>query len=358
MVKLKPIDQQVVVIVGASSGIGRETALRFADKGARVIVAGRSQPELQRLVDEIQRLEGQATAIQCDTAEYDQVKALADRAYEIYGQIDTWVQLAAVSIYAPFDEISPEEFRRVIDVNLMGYVYGAKAALPYLARDEGGALIEVSSVEARRALPLHTPYTTSKFAIRGFLDALRMEVEYDDLPVSITNVMPASINTPLFDKAMDKLGVRPRPIPPVYEPEVVADVILYAARHPVREIYAGGAGQGLGWLQRISPRLADRMLLPGSFSMQETKQLKPADAPNNLFNHVPGFDTIQGSFTKEAKSVSLSTWWKTHPVASWSVAASVLAAVAVGGAFMASRAMQIRRQPKYRAMKFLAKLFM
>jgi NAD(P)-dependent dehydrogenase (short-subunit alcohol dehydrogenase family) len=154
--RLKPIDQQVAVIVGASSGIGRETARRFAKRGAKLVVSARSRPGLASLVAEIQGEGREVTAIPADVVEFAQVNAIAGRAIEAYGRLDTWVHLAAVSVYAAFEQTTPEEFRRVIDVNLLGQVYGAMAALPHLRREGRGALIHVSSVEARRALPLQS----------------------------------------------------------------------------------------------------------------------------------------------------------------------------------------------------------
>ncbi len=156
--QLKPIDQQVVAVVGASSGIGRETALQFAKKGAKVVVSARSQPGLDSLVEEIRSFGAQATAIGADVSDFEQVQAIADRAIEQYGRLDTWVHCAAVSLYATFEETKPEEFKRVIDVNLMGQVHGAMAALPYLKREGRGALIHISSVEAKRGFPLQSAY--------------------------------------------------------------------------------------------------------------------------------------------------------------------------------------------------------
>lgn len=214
--QLKPIAQQVVAVVGASSGIGRETALKFAKKGAKVVVSARSQPGLESLVDEIRNFGGEATAITADVSDFEQVKAIADKAIEQYGRLDTWVHCAAVSLYATFEETKPEEFKRIIDVNLMGQVHGAMAALPHLKREGRGALIHISSVEAKRSFPLQSAYAASKHAIDGFLEALRVELMHENLPISVTNVMPASINTPLFSKARTKLGVLPMGAPPIY----------------------------------------------------------------------------------------------------------------------------------------------
>ncbi|HYQ84504.1 MAG TPA: SDR family oxidoreductase [Rubrobacter sp.] len=199
--QLKRVGDQVVVLMGASSGIGRETALRFARKGAKVVVSARGEEGLDSLVEEIRREDGEAIAVPADTSEFDRVKAVADRAVQEYGRLDTWVHLAAVGLFATFEETTPEEFGRIIDVNLMGQVYGAMAALPHIKREGGGALIHVSSMGAKRSIPLQSAYCASKHGIDGFLESLRVELQHEKLPISVTQVMPATINTPLFDKA-------------------------------------------------------------------------------------------------------------------------------------------------------------
>lgn len=255
--QLKPISQQVVVVVGASSGIGRETALKFAQKGAKLVVNARSQQGLDSLVEEIQNFTGEAVAIVADVTDFNQVKAIADKAVEQYGRIDTWVHNAAVELYASFEQTTPEEFKRLIDVNFMGQVYGAMVALPHLKREGRGALIHVSSVEAKRSLPLQSAYASAKHGIDGFLESLRVELQHEKLQISVTNVMPASINTPLFNKARTKLGVKPQGVPPIYQPSLVADAILKVAEHPKRDVVVGGAGKIILLAQRISPSLVD-----------------------------------------------------------------------------------------------------
>src|SRR5688500_857376 len=218
--------------MGASSGIGRETALRFARKGAKVVVSASGGEGLDSLVEEIRREDGEAIAVPADTSGFDQVKAVADRAVEVYGRLDTWVHLTAVGLFATFEETTPEEFRRVIDVNLMGQVYGAMAALPQIKREGGGALIHVSSMGAKRSIPLQSAYCASKHGIDGFLESLRVELRREKLPISVTQVMPATINTPFFDKARTKLGVKPVAPPPIYQPGIVSEAILHAAENP------------------------------------------------------------------------------------------------------------------------------
>jgi NAD(P)-dependent dehydrogenase (short-subunit alcohol dehydrogenase family) len=305
------------VIVGANSGIGRETALQFAERGAKVVIAGRSLPALTELVNEIQSRGGEATSYTADVSQYEQMQALADYAVERYGRIDTWVHAAAVSIYAPFQETRPEEFRQVIEVNLIGQAFGAMAALPHLKRAGGGALIHIGSVESKRSFPLHSAYSASKHGMIGFIDALRVELMHDRTPISVTTILPAGINTPFFDKSMTRLGVKPRPSPPVYEPELVAKAILHAAEHPVREIYVGGAGKSMEWLHRLAPNLADQLFSRFAFPAQMTDQSKTDQAPHNLYEHMEGYDQVHGSFGEEARSASVYTGLEMRPALRW-----------------------------------------
>jgi NAD(P)-dependent dehydrogenase (short-subunit alcohol dehydrogenase family) len=329
-VQLKPVEEQVVVVMGASSGIGRETALRFARKGAKVVVSARSQEGLRSLVGEIEDAGGEATEIPADVSEFDQVKAVAEKAAEAYGRLDTWVHLPGVSIFALFDEIEPEEFKRVIEVDLMGQVYGAMAALPHLKREGRGVLVHVSSVLARRSVPLQSPYCAAKHGMDGFLESLRVELKHEGWPIGVTNVMPASINTPFFDKSRTKLGVKPKAVPPFYEPGVVADAILYAAEEAPRDIVAGGAGKGMLLGQRISPSLMDAVLLRTGFESQRTEELKPPGAPDALFKPMKGQDRAEGDFHGQAFSRSLSTWLDTHrKVKRGVVAGAALAILAI-----------------------------
>jgi NAD(P)-dependent dehydrogenase (short-subunit alcohol dehydrogenase family) len=313
---LKPIHEQVVVVVGATSGIGREAALRFAERGAKVVVAGRSLSVLADLVDEIRSRGGESAAHFADVSQYEQMETLAEHVIALYGRIDTWVHVAAVSIYAPFQETKPDEFRRVIEVNLIGQAFGAMAALPHLKR-AGGALIHIGSLESKRSFPLHSAYSASKHGMIGFIDALRVELMHDRTPISVTTILPAGINTPFFDKTLTRLGVKPRPSPPVYEPVLVAQAILHAAEHPVREIYVGGAGKSMEWLHLISPSLTDWLLSRFGYRPQLTSTPKTDQAANNLYDHVEGYDQVHGTFSKEARSVSLFAGLEMHPGLRW-----------------------------------------
>jgi NAD(P)-dependent dehydrogenase (short-subunit alcohol dehydrogenase family) len=327
--KLKPIKQQVVAIVGASSGIGRETALQFAKRNAKVVVSARTRSGLASLVDEITASGGDAIAIPADVAEFEQVQNIVDQTIEHYGRLDTWVHAAGTAIIAPFEQVTPEEFKRVIDVNLMGSVYGAMVAMPHLRQTGRGAFIAVSSVEARRSMPLQTAYSASKHGMEGFLDSLRSELKHEGFPISITNVMPSVINTPFYNKARTKLGVMPTGIPPYYQPSLVAEAILYAAENPTRDLIVGDVGRVIDLFQKIVPDLTDTLVGAIAVPGQRTERIKAADDPNNLFEPIEGYSTTTGDFTDKTIP-SFLDWFDLHPTIKWGTAAGlgVLALIA------------------------------
>lgn len=329
--RLKPIDQQVVVVFGASSGIGRETARRFAARGARVVVSARSAEGLASLVEEILTAGGQALSVPADASKPEQVEAVAEAAVERFGRLDTWVHAAAVLLSARFEDTTPDEFRQVIEINLLGQAHGAMAAIPRLRQSGGGALILVSSVEAARPMPYHSAYAASKHGVHGFAQALRLELEHDGAPISLTEVMPASINTPLFTKGRTKLGVKPTGMPPIYPPELVAQSILHAAEHPEREIVVGGSGQVMLSGQRMSPRLMDAFLKRTAFSAQKTHEPRSPESPNNLYGPVPEYDRVEGDFTRQAGLMKPSAWLQDGAGrALGAVAAGALLTIGVG----------------------------
>lgn len=311
-IKLKPLSQQVMVILGASSGIGRETARRAADRGAIVVVAARNAAGLATLVEEITALGGKAVAVTCDVTDEIQVRQVARDTVARFGRIDSWVNVAGVSVYAGFEDTTPEEFRRILEVNFMGYIHGAQAALPYL-REQGGALIVISSVESIVSLPLHSAYSASKHAIEGAFDALRRELMADGVPVSVTSIKPATINTPFFTNSRSKLDVVPKGPPPLYDPAVVADCVLYAAEHPVRDLFAGGAGRSMAINQVMAPGLMDSMLARFGIPASKTDRPAPEGQPGNLYT-ADGDDRARGDFTARARP-SLYTWLELHPLA-------------------------------------------
>lgn len=330
--QLKPINQQVVSVVGASSGIGRVTAIEFAKRGAKVLVSARGESKLDSLVEEIRRFGGDATAFVADVQSYSEVKAIADKTVEVYGRLDTWVHLPAISLFALFDEVTPEEFERVIDVNLMGQVYGAMAALPYLKREGQGALIHISSIEGRRSLPYQSAYSAAKHGIEGFTESLRVELAHEKMPISVTSIKPAVVNTPFWNNARTKLGVKPAGIPPYYDPKLVADAILYCAEHPTRDFLVGDAAKALDLAQRISPSLVDSLLLLVGFPLQRSSEPKSEEAPNNFYQPVAEHDRIDGDFSNQVLP-SITDLLDKNPILQWGAVAG-----AVALAFIAAQA--------------------
>src|SRR5688572_26935100 len=266
--RLKPLDEQVIVITGASSGIGLVTAKQAAQRGACVVLAARNEKDLHDATQVIRRSGGRAVYTVADVSDQAQVDAIADTAIREFGRIDTWVNNAAVSMYGRIMELSIEDMRRQMDVNYWGQVYGSRVAVAHL-RQRGGALINVGSALSDRAIPLQGNYCAAKHALKAFTDALRMELEDEGLPISVTLVKPASVDTPFFEKARTYFGVEPQPVPPVYAPEVVAEVILHAAEYPLRELIAGGSALKLS-AGRFAPRLADLYMERWTFDSQAT----------------------------------------------------------------------------------------
>lgn len=327
-ITLKPIHKQVVAVIGASSGIGRATALQFAQQGAKVVISARSQSGLASLADEISQFGGEVLVVPADVSSFEQVRAIADKTVNHFGRLDTWVHLAATAVIAPFEQTTPEEFKRVIEVNLMGQVYGAMAALPHLRREGRGALIHVTSVEAHRSLPLQSSYSASKHGVEGFVDSLRVELKHEGVPISVTNVMPATINTPFYNKVQTKLGVKPTGIPPYYDPKLVAEAILHVAEHPQRDIIVGDAGKVLDILQKVVPSFVDAVLQAVAVEGQRTQVPEAADAPNNLYepieDSVEYVDRIEGDFGN-LTIPSFFEGFRWHPLVKWGTLAGVAA---------------------------------
>jgi NAD(P)-dependent dehydrogenase (short-subunit alcohol dehydrogenase family) len=311
-IRLKPIEQQVVVVMGASSGIGRETALRFARRGARVVLAARGESALRSLKDEIRAEGGEATVAIADVTAFEQMRAVVDITVERYGRLDTWAHVAGVGMWATLEASDPEEWRRVVDVNLTGVAFAAKAALPHL-KQSGGALIVVTSGEARIAVPLQSAYGASKHGADALIKSLRIELQHERAPVSVTQVMPSGTNTPIFNHARTCIGVKPQPLPPLYAPGLVADAILYAAEHPTKEIVVGGAGKLFMLLQGLSPALVDSVMLSVGFPLQRTQEPKAPDAPSNLFEPRNEDHRVFGDFSVKTRCTSLYTWMERHP---------------------------------------------
>jgi NAD(P)-dependent dehydrogenase (short-subunit alcohol dehydrogenase family) len=290
----RPVTDQAVVVLGASSGIGRATALAFGRRGAQVVVASRGVEALDTLVTELTALGAQAVSVPTDITDEAAVDALARTAEERFGRIDTWVTGPAVSVYGTVADITVAEFRRVMEVNFLGHVAAAKAAVPALERAGGGVLIGIVSVEGYRSMPLHAPYSASKFALRAFYDALRMELADEHSPVAITSILPAGIGTPFFEHSRSKTGAMPKPPPPVYAPELVAEVIVRAAEHPRREIPVGDAALGFLAGQRVSPALTEAVLSVAGPRVQQAD--RPDDGTDILDTPTPGPGRVRDAF--------------------------------------------------------------
>jgi NAD(P)-dependent dehydrogenase (short-subunit alcohol dehydrogenase family) len=325
-VRLKPINEQVIVITGASSGIGLVTAKMAARQGARVVLAARNEADLRRAVEDIRSAGGRAAYQVADVAEPEQVERIGETAVREFGGIDTWVNNAAVAIYGRVMEVTLADMRRQFDVIYWGQVHGSRTAVPQL-RKHGGALINVASALADRAIPLQGNYSAAKHALKAFTDALRMELEEEGAPISVTLVKPGSIDTPLFDKSKTYLGEEPQPVPPVYAPEIVAGAILHCAQHPTRDIITGGMGKMLSVANDFA-RLADKYMEKTTFESQETN--KPAlDRPNNLYAPVAHDGGERGrNWTGRTKSTSLYTKAALHPELTMAVAAVGVGVVA------------------------------
>jgi len=280
-IRLKRLHEQSMVITGATSGIGLATAKRAAERGARVVLCSRNEAELDETVSQIRQSGGSALAVVADVSNQEDVERLASRAVEEFGSLDTWVNNAGVSFYGRLTEVAIEDMRQLFEVNFWGMVHGARAAVPQLRRT-GGALINIGSIVSDRAIPLQGAYSASKHAVKGFTDALRMELEEEGAPISVTLIKPSAIDTPYFQHAKNYMEVQPKPPAPVYAPEVVANAILRAAEHPIRDITIGGGGRFISALGTALPRLTDFYMERAMFDSQRSDV--PAEgAAGNLY---------------------------------------------------------------------------
>jgi short-subunit dehydrogenase len=284
-VKLKRVGEQVIVVTGASSGIGLATAELAAEAGACVVLSSRHEMELRKAVDRIRIRGGRAIYVVADVADAAAVEAIASRAIEEFGCFDTWVNNAGVSIYGKTTEVPLDDKRRLFDVNFWGVVHGCRAAVPHLRR-HGGAIVNIGSIVSDRAVPLQGAYSASKHAVKGYTDALRMELEYDGVPISVSLVKPAAINTPLLEHARTYMEAEPEFPPPIYAPEEVARAILRCAEKPTRDITVGGSGKMITAMGALAPRLTDRYMEATMFRQQQRDQ--PPHGPDSLYE--PGQD--------------------------------------------------------------------
>jgi NAD(P)-dependent dehydrogenase (short-subunit alcohol dehydrogenase family) len=299
---------KVVVITGATAGVGRATALAFAKRGAKVGLIARGEEGLESTRREIELAGGEAVVCSADVADASALDEAADRIVRELGPIDIWVNNAMATVFAPVDDITPDEFRRVTEVTYLGGVYGAMAALKRMRARNRGTIVQVSSALAYRSIPLQSAYCGAKHALSGFIDALRCELIHAGSRIHVTAVQLPAMNTPQFEWARNKLPRRPQPVPPIYQPEIAAEAILFAASHKRRNIPVGAPTWLALWGQRFVPGLMDWYLGRTAFGGQMTDQAETGTHPDNLFEPVAGEHATRGEFSARACSHSPALW--------------------------------------------------
>ena len=342
-VRLKPLHEQVIVLTGASSGIGLATAHLAASRGARLVLASRNGEALEELASEIRRGGGEAVAVVADVARREDLERVAAKAREAFGGFDTWVNNAGVSVYGTVEEIPLSDHRRVFDVDYWGVVQGSLIAAGQL-RERGGAIINIGSILSDRAVVLQGPYCAAKHAVKAFTDTLRMELEHDGAPVSVTLIKPSAIDTPFFEHAkslLDSPGIRNPP--PAYDPSLVAKAILYAAETPKRTIVVGFGGYAISLMGAHFPRLTDFMMEAVGYQGQTTQVPTPAKRRDNLY--APREDGMEHSgLPGGRRETSVYLEAQLHPVVTAVAIAGV--AAAIGGILVARRTGRTdRRKP-------------
>jgi FAD/FMN-containing dehydrogenase/Fe-S oxidoreductase/short-subunit dehydrogenase len=333
--------QEVVVITGASAGVGRATAHAFARQGARIGLLARDRERLERTKEEVERLGGQALAIPTDVADPEQVEGAAEKVEKAFGPIDVWVNNAMTAVFAPFKEITPEEFKRVTEVTYLGQVYGTMSALKRMLPRDRGAVVQVGSALADRSIPLQSAYCGAKSGIRGFTDAIRTELLHDHSKVHLTMVQLPALNTPQFGWVRSKLARRVKPVPPVFQPEVAADAIVWAGHHRRREIYVGRSTVEAIWADKFIPSLLDKKFASSGYEMQQTEEAEDPNRPDNLFAPVPGDPGAHGAFDVQASEASPVLWLSENRR---SVGLSLLAGSLLGAAALLAATNQQKKR--------------
>ncbi|MGO8977710.1 MAG: SDR family oxidoreductase [Streptosporangiaceae bacterium] len=278
---------QTVVITGASAGIGRATARLFGERGASVGLIARGQAGLDGAARDVGQAGGKAHAIAADVADYAQVERAAREIEEFFGPVDVWVNVAFTSVFAPFHQISPEEYRRVTEVSYLGFVHGTMAALSLMRPRDRGTIVQVGSALGDRSIPLQSAYCGAKHAVNGFTSSLRCELMHEQSGIQVTVVQMPAVNTPQFSWVRSRLPDSPQPVPPIYQPEVAARGVVFAADHPARKQYwAGGSTAATILGNKVAPALLDRYLARTGYKSQQTDQPAAPGRPDNLMQPV------------------------------------------------------------------------
>ena len=303
---MKTVAKKTVVVTGASAGVGRAIATRFGRAGAKVGLLARDGDALSEVKQEIENLGGTAVVAAVDVSDAEAVFDAADKIVERLGPIDIWINDAMVTVFAPVWDITPAEFRRVTEVTYLGVVHGTMAALRHMRRRGRGTIIQIGSALAYRGIPLQSAYCGSKHAIRGFTDSLRAELIHARSPIRITIMELPAVNTPQFDWARTHMKKRPRPVPPVVQPEVIAESTFHAALHPRREYWIGWSTIKVILGNMLLPGFLDRYLAKAAFEAQETNVPVAADRKDNLMTPVHDLHRTRGNFGREAAASALS----------------------------------------------------
>lgn len=330
--KLKPLEEQVMVVTGASSGIGLVTARMAAKRGARLVLASRNEEALSRLCYEINESGGDAICVNADVGNEGDVKKIAAEALNKFGNFDTWVNNAGVSIYGELLEVPIEDFRRLFDTNFWGVVYGSLTAARNMELN-GGAIINIGSTLSDRAIPIQGMYCASKHAVKGFTEALRMELEAKSRPISVTLIKPSAIDTPYKDHAKNYLQNEPENPPPVYAPEAVAETILYCAEIPARDVFVGAGGKALSVMGNYAPRLTDRYMETMMIESQKSDRPVNGRDREGLYASHDNSLTERGGYDGHVAESSLYTTASLHPAITSAVATGAALALGAGLAY-------------------------
>lgn len=304
--------KQVVVVTGASAGVGRATVRAFADEGASIGLIARGRDGLEAARQEVERAGGRALVLPLDVADAGAVEQAAARVEQELGPIDIWVNNAMVTVFSPIKEMTPEEYRRVTEVTYLGYVHGTLTALRRMLPRDRGTIVQVGSALAYRAIPLQSAYCGAKHAVSGFTESLRCELIHDGSKVQVTEVHLPAVNTPQFSWNKTRLPRKPQPVPPIFQPEVAATGIVYAAHHPRRELWVGWPTVQAILGDKIAPGFADWYLAKNGYEGQQYDGAVDPDRPVNLWEPVPGDHGAHGDFDDRAKSRSWQLWLNTH----------------------------------------------